>query len=76
MAEIAALINGDGNAFEHLLQLLMSTENQQRSHAEKVFADLKNNPDACVSHLIRGLRSSPALESRALCAVLLRKVGG
>lgn len=43
--------------------------------AEAVFAELKKSaPDACAQQLVRSLRQSPALETRALCAVLLRKV--
>ena len=74
MAELNALISGDASAFEGLLQMLMSPQNEQRSHAEKIFAELKKQPDACASQLVRSLRSSPNLESRSLCAVLLRKV--
>lgn len=40
-----------------------------------MFAELKKSaPDACAQQLVRSLRQSPSLESRALCAVLLRKV--
>ncbi len=42
--------------------------------AEAVFAELKQHPDACAQQLVRTLRTSPSLEARALCAVLLRKV--
>lgn len=74
MTEIGSLVAGDANAFEALLQLLMSTQNEQRTHAEHVFTELKKHGDACATHLMRSLRSSPNLESRGLCAVLLRKV--
>jgi hypothetical protein len=73
MADISALVAGDAAAFEGLLQMLMSAQNEQRSVAEKAFAELKKHPDACASQLVRGLRTSPNLESRSLCAVLLRK---
>lgn len=43
--------------------------------AEAAFAELKMHPDACAQQLVRSLRHSPSLESRSLCAVLLRKVG-
>lgn len=39
-----------------------------------MFAELKKHPDACAQQLVRALRTSPSLEARALCAVLLRKV--
>jgi hypothetical protein len=74
MADINALIAGDANAFEGLLQMLMSAQNEQRSQAEAVFAELKKHPEPCASQLIRSLRTSPNLECRSLCAVLLRKV--
>ena len=74
MADVSVLVAGDANSFEALLQMLMSAQNEQRSHAEKVFAELKKHPDACATQLIRSLRTSPQLESRSLCAVLLRKV--
>lgn len=74
MADIGALVAGDANAFEALLQMLMSTQNEQRAHAEQVFTELRKHGDACVSQLVRSLRSSPNVESRGLCAVLLRKV--
>jgi len=74
MTEINALVAGDASAFEGLLQMLMSAQNEQRSHAESVFSELKKHADPCVQHLIRSLRTSPSLECRSLCAVLLRKV--
>lgn len=74
MADISALVAGDASAFEGLLQMLMSAQNDQRSHAESVFAELKKHPEPCASQLIRSLRTSPNLECRSLCAVLLRKV--
>lgn len=75
MANINILLTGNGEAFDSLLQMLMSTQNDQRSQAEQLFAELKGHADACASHLIRSLKTSPSVESRALCAVLLRKVG-
>ncbi|KAL4452685.1 hypothetical protein ABPG75_008347 [Micractinium tetrahymenae] len=74
-ANIAALAAGDAGAFEQLCAALMSSQNEQRSQAEAVFAELKKSaPDACAQQLVRSLRQSPSLEARALCAVLLRKV--
>ncbi|KAL4539354.1 hypothetical protein Ndes2437B_g02265 [Nannochloris sp. 'desiccata'] len=74
MAEINALVAGDASAFEGLLQLLMSAQNEERSRAENIFSELKKHADPCAQHLIRSLRTSPNLECRSLCAVLLRKV--
>lgn len=74
MADLQPLVAGDVAAFETLLAMLMSPENDQRSHAEKIFAELKTHADACASHLVRSLRTSPEVQSRGLCAVLLRKV--
>ena len=74
MADFNALVAGDAGAFELLLKMMMSSQNQERSQAEKVFAELKKHPEACASQLVRGLRTSPNLESRSYCALLLRKV--
>lgn len=74
MADINALVAGDANAFEALVAALMAAENDQRARAEQALAELKKHPDACISQLVRSLRTSPSLQSRALCAVLLRKV--
>ena len=54
--------------------LLLSTTSPPPPQAEAVFAELKQHPDACAQQLVRTLRTSPSLEARALCAVLLRKV--
>ncbi|PSC74524.1 ARM repeat-containing [Micractinium conductrix] len=75
MADVSALVGGDAAAFEQLCAMLMSSQNEQRSQAEAVFAELKKQaPDACAQQLVRSLRQSPSLEARGLCAVLLRKV--
>jgi hypothetical protein len=74
MAALQAIVSGDAAAFEQLCAMLMSSQNEQRSQAEAVFAELKQHPDACAQQLVRTLRTSPSLEARALCAVLLRKV--
>ena len=75
MAELQLLASGDSAAFEALLQMLMSAQNEQRSHAEQIFGEFKKAaPDACASQLIRSLRHSTDLQSRSLCAVMLRKV--
>ena len=74
MADIGPLVAGDANAFEALLQMLMSSQNDQRTLAEQMFNELKKHEDVCASQLVRALRASPNMESRSLCAVLLRKV--
>lgn len=74
-ADMQLLLSGDAGAFEALLQMLMSAENAQRSMAENVFGDLKKHPDVCVTSLVRSLRTSPDVQARSLCAVMLRKVG-
>lgn len=54
--------------------MLLSLTSPPPPQAEAVFAELKQHPDACAQQLVRTLRTSPSLEARALCAVLLRKV--
>ena len=71
---MTALHGGDAVAFETLLQMLMATDNEQRSQGEKAFQELQNSPDVCANHLIRGLRSADRAELRSLSAVLLRRV--
>lgn len=71
---VQALVAGDVQAFEALLNALASSQNEQRAAAEAALTELRKYPDACASQLVRSLRSSPDLQSRALCAVLLRKV--
>jgi hypothetical protein len=61
-------------AFEALVAQLLLPDNDARKHAEVVFDGLKAHPDACVQHLLRCLRQSPAVENRAFCAIMLRKV--
>lgn len=72
--DIGPLVAGDAGAFEALLQMLMSAQNEQRAHAELVLTEFKKHPDACVGQLVRSLRGSPDLQARSLCAVMLRKV--
>lgn len=71
---MAALHGGDAAAFEGLLQMLLATDNDQRSRGESIFQELQKSPDACANHLIRGLRSPERTELRSLSAVLLRRV--
>lgn len=69
-----AASNGMSAPFEQIIQQLMSTENQNRAHAETLFNQAKQQPDLLVTQLTAVLRQSQSTEARALCAVLLRKV--
>ena len=72
--QMAAVLGPDVSAFEQLIQALLSTANEVRSQAEKVFQACKEHQaDACVQRLVHVLKNSQALELRGLCAVLLRK---
>lgn len=75
MGDLNSIINGDVGAFESLLQMLMSPQNEERAAAEQAFSKLKEHPEPCASQLIRSLKSSSRPECRSLSAVLLRKVG-
>jgi hypothetical protein len=60
--------------FAAIIKQLMSTHNAERQLAEDLFNDSKKQPDLCVTNLVSMLRTYPEADSRALCAVLLRKV--
>ena len=66
--------NGPTLSFEELVQQLMSPENANRTRAEELFNQAKQQPDLLVSQLMAVLRQSHASESRGLSAILLRKV--
>ena len=70
----ASAVLGDPIAFEALVAQLLLPDNDARTRAEAVFDGLKAHPDGCVQHLLRCLRQSPAVENRAFCAIMLRKV--
>ncbi|KAL9675431.1 hypothetical protein QQ045_003633 [Rhodiola kirilowii] len=73
-AQIAAILGPDLSQFETLISHLMSSTNDQRSHAEAVFNICKqNHPDALSLKLAQQLHSSPHAEARAMSAILLRK---
>lgn len=74
MGDLNVILNGDTAAFESLLQMLMSPQNEERSAAEQAFAKLKEHPDPCLSQLLHTLKSSARPECRSLAAVLVRKV--
>ena len=61
-------------AFSALIQQMLSAQNEQRQAAEAVFAEIKSNADLTVTSLLGLLKQSPNTESRAFCAVMLRKV--
>ena len=63
-----------GISFEQVIQGILSTDNTVRSAAEEYFKRVKQQPDVCVSQLMATLEQSQQLDSRNLCAVLLRKV--
>ncbi|CAM8960812.1 unnamed protein product [Rhodiola kirilowii] len=73
-AQIAAILGPDLSQFETLISHLMSSTNDQRSHAEALFNICKqNHPDALSLKLAQQLHSSPHAEARAMSAILLRK---
>eukprot|EP00262_Sarcandra_glabra_P020966 TRINITY_DN855_c0_g1_i1.p1 TRINITY_DN855_c0_g1~~TRINITY_DN855_c0_g1_i1.p1 ORF type:complete len:1178 (+),score=212.96 TRINITY_DN855_c0_g1_i1:195-3536(+) len=72
--QLAAILAQDASQFETLVSHLMSTSNEQRSHAESIFNLCKqSHPDALTLKLIQLLQSSIHLEIRAMSAILLRK---
>jgi len=74
-AAMAALCDpGQPDAFDGLVKQLMSPSNEERRHAEGLFAEMRKHADPTALQLVRVIRTSPAAESRGMCAVLLRKV--
>lgn len=71
--EIQALLSNPAN-FEVLVTQLLLSDNTARKHAEDLFEQLKEHPDACVSHLIYVLRQSASLEHKSFASIMLRKV--
>ena len=69
-----SILSGDRLAFSALIQQMLSAQNEQRQAAEAVFAEVKSNADLTVTNLLGLLKQSPDTESRAFCAVMLRKV--
>ena len=62
-------------AFEQLVTVLMSPDNAARAAGEAQFAGAKaSSPDGLCAGLLSVLASSASTDSRAFCAVLLRKV--
>lgn len=74
-AAMAALCDpSQPEAFDGLVKQLMSPSNEERRHAEGLFAEMRKHADPTALQLVRVIRTSPAAESRGMCAVLLRKV--
>ncbi|XP_074582052.1 uncharacterized protein LOC141838465 [Curcuma longa] len=74
--QIAVILgSAESGPFESLIGQLMSAANEQRSHAESLFNLCRDlHPDALALKLAAVLHASPALDSRAMSAVLLRKL--
>ncbi|RYQ86900.1 hypothetical protein Ahy_B10g106510 isoform B [Arachis hypogaea] len=73
-SELAAVLGPDPSPFETLISHLMSSSNEQRSHAEALFNLCKQtDPDTLSLKLAHLLSSSPHQEARAMSAILLRK---
>ncbi|EOA34033.1 hypothetical protein CARUB_v10021533mg [Capsella rubella] len=72
--QLSYILGPDSSHFETLISHLMSSSNEQRSHAESLFNLCKQtHPDSLALKLVQSLNSSPNLELRAMSAVLLRK---
>lgn len=73
-ASVAQAVLGDPNAFASMISQMLSAQNEQRQAAEALFTEVKKNADLTTTNLLSLLRQSPDIESRAFCAVMLRKV--
>jgi hypothetical protein len=73
-ASIAQTVLGNPSAFASMISQMLSPQNEQRQAAEALFTEVKKNADATTTNLLTLLRQSPDHESRAFCAVMLRKV--
>ncbi|KAK7826615.1 importin-5 [Quercus suber] len=72
--QVGLLLGQDPSHFETLISHLMSSANEQRSHAESLFNLCKqSHPDALALQLSNLLQSSPRPESRTMSAILLRR---
>lgn len=75
MASLGAqTVLSDRNAFAMMISQMLSPQNDQRQAAEALFSEVKKNADLTATNLIGLLRQSPDVESRAFCAVMLRRV--
>lgn len=72
--QLGLLLGPDPGHFETLISNLMSSSNEQRSHAESLLSLIRqSHPDALALNLARTLTSSALPECRAMAAILLRK---
>lgn len=69
-----AILAGDANSFAVMITSMLSADNEQRQAAENLFTAVRANADLTATNLLQLLRQSPNVESRAFCAVMLRKV--
>ena len=66
---------GDPSAFSQMVSQMLSPQNEQRRAAEALFSEAKKvQGDFTASSLVALLRQAQQMDTRALCAVLLRKV--
>ncbi|XP_039139952.1 importin-5-like [Dioscorea cayenensis subsp. rotundata] len=73
--DMAAILGADPAAFESLISALMSSNNDQRSHAESLFNLCRDHhPDSLAFKLAQLLLSSAPVELRSMAAILLRKL--
>ncbi|KAJ0982706.1 hypothetical protein J5N97_010961 [Dioscorea zingiberensis] len=73
--DMAAILGADPAAFESFVAALMSSANDQRSHAESLFNLCRDrHPDSLVLKLAHLLLSSASFELRAMATILLRKL--
>ncbi|CAJ1938559.1 unnamed protein product [Sphenostylis stenocarpa] len=73
-SQVTVILGADPAPLETLISHLMSSSNEQRSHAEALFNLCKQtDPDNLTLKLAHLLHSSPQQEARAMSAILLRK---
>ncbi|XP_052885864.1 uncharacterized protein LOC108486202 isoform X2 [Gossypium arboreum] len=74
-SQLALILGPDPIPFETLVSHLMSSSNEQRSHAEALFNLCKqSDPDALCLRLAHLLQVCTQPETRAMAAILLRKL--
>ncbi|XVF47512.1 hypothetical protein PTKIN_Ptkin03bG0114600 [Pterospermum kingtungense] len=74
-SQLAVILGPDPAPFETLISHLMSSSNEQRSHAEALFNLCKqSDPDALCIRLAHLLQVCAQPETRAMATILLRKL--
>ncbi|TYI48477.1 hypothetical protein E1A91_D13G251200v1 [Gossypium mustelinum] len=74
-SQLAVILGSDPVPFETLISHLMSSSNEQRSHAEALFNVCKQSePDALCLRLAHLLQVCAQPDTRAMAAILLRKL--